>query len=51
MDPLAIFNVTLTIQWNKILKYTPGQFRVFTKMDTNISEIALAPFLNLNAIE
>jgi len=51
MEPLAIFNVNLNVQWDKILKYSPGPFKVFTKLDTNISEITLAPFLNLKSIE
>lgn len=50
-DPLAIFNVNLKIDWHRVLKYSTGPFRVFTKFDTNISQITISTFLNLKAIE
>lgn len=51
MEPLAIFNVGLSVQWHKVLKYAAGQFNVFTNMHEDISEITLSPFVNLAAID
>ena len=51
MEPLAIFNVGLSVLWHKILKYQSGQFKVFTEMHEDISELTLSPFVNLAAIE
>ena len=51
MEPLAKFGVHFDVALDKVLKYQSGQFNVFTKLEQEISYIALSPLMNLRAIE
>lgn len=51
MEPLAKFGVHFDVAWDKVLKYQSGQFHTFTKLNTDVSYIALSPLMNLRAIE
>ena len=51
MPPLAVFDVNLRVEWDKILKHSNGKFSVFLEMNTNIAQIALSPlFTNWSAL-
>jgi len=41
--PLAIFDVNLMVEWDKILKHGKGKFAVFRDLNTNIAQITLSP--------
>lgn len=51
MDPLASFGVFFDVNWDKVLRYASGDFRVFTKLENSISYVAISPVLNLLALE
>jgi len=51
MEALAKFGVHFDVAWEKVLKYQSGQFRIFTKLATDVSYLALSPLMNLRAIE
>ena len=52
MPPLAIFDVSLAVEWHRILKHNKGTFKVFRDMNTNIAQITLSPlFTNWSALD
>ena len=48
--PLAVYDVNLKIEWHRIQKYSKGKFTVFKNLHSDIAQITLTPFINLEAL-
>jgi lysophospholipase len=51
MEPLARFDVSFDINWDRVLPHSTGHFKLHKKLETAISFIYLSPTINIKAIE
>lgn len=51
MDPLARFDVSFNINWDRVLPHSTGHFKLHKKLETAISFLFLSPTINIKAIE